>query len=350
MSFETLLEERLTFVGHEYSRSKSPWVIGYSGGKDSSLVVKIVFEAISRLRRRSTPLHIVYCDTGVEIPVVAGFVRGTLKGIQRQAVESKIPITCHLARPPVSDRFFVRVIGRGYPPPTNKFRWCTDKLRIRPIQELMRRLGGSRNVVVLGVRDNESEERRRTLSRNATQEPFYYRQSQSEIRKLFCPIVDFDVTNVWEGLHVLGRPAAINVQQLAALYKQASGECPIVREVPGTPCGQGRFGCWTCTVVRKDRAVQSLVQEGYTQLEPLLNFRNWLIAIRDQPEHRCTVRRNGTPGLGPFRMKARKIILRYLLAAQAKSGIRLIMPSEIQAIRALWALDAHSNRYSEDGV
>jgi DNA sulfur modification protein DndC len=350
LSFETLLEDRLAFVGNEYSRSDFPWVIGYSGGKDSSLVLKIVFEAISRLRKRSSALHIVYCDTGVEIPVVAGFVRSTLRGIQRQAVDSKMPITCHLARPPMSDRFFVRVIGRGYPPPTNKFRWCTDKLRIRPIQHLMRTLGGTCNVVVLGVRDNESEERRRTLSRNATQEPFYYRQSQSESRILFCPIVDFDVTDVWDGLHVLERPTAINVQQLAALYKQASGECPVVRDAAGTPCGQGRFGCWTCTVVRQDRAVQGLVQEGYAQLKPLLNFRNWLMAIRDQPEHRCAVRRNGAPGPGPFRIKTRKVILQHLLAAQRKSGIRLIMPSEMHAIRALWALDARSSSYSENAA
>jgi len=267
----------------------------------------MVFEAISRLRKRSAPLHIVYCDTGVEIPVVAGFVRSTLRGIQRQAVDNKIPISCHLARPLLSDRFFVRVIGRGYPPPTNKFRWCTDKLRIRPIQDLMRTLGGTRNVVVLGVRDDESEERRRALARNATRERFYYKQSQSESRMLFCPIVDFDVADVWEGLQVLDRPTAINVHQLTTLYKQASGECPVVRDAARTPCGQGRFGCWTCTVVRQDRAVQGLVKEGYTQLKPLLKFRNWLMTIRDQPEHRCHVRRNGAPGLGPFRIKTTQV-------------------------------------------
>jgi DNA sulfur modification protein DndC len=313
-------------------------------------VVKLVFEAVARTRKKSVPLHVVYCDTGVEIPIVATFVRRTLRGIQKQAAQSGIPLACHLARPPISDRFFVRVIGRGYPPPTNKFRWCTDKLRIRPIQALMNRLGGDQNLVILGVRDSESEERKRTLSRNATEEAFYYRQSQSETRKLFCPIVDFDVSSVWEGLFALDRPAAIDVQQLATLYRKASGECPIVRDTSGTPCGSGRFGCWTCTVVRQDRAVQSLVQEGYTRLQPLLDFRNWLMAIRDEPEHRCTVRRNGSPGPGPFRLRARKIILKKLRAAEAQSGIRLITPTELRAIRELWALDVHSIRYSEDAV
>ena len=345
-----MLEERLTYVGQEYSKSEFPWIIGYSGGKDSSLVVKMVFEAISRLRKRAIPLHIVYCDTGVEIPIIASFVKDSMRGIQQQAEDTDIPITCHLARPPISDRFFVRVIGRGYPPPTNKFRWCTDKLRIRPIHEVMRKLGGNHNVVVLGVREDESEERSRTLSRNATQEPFYFRQSKSESRMLFCPIVDFDVTDVWEGLHALNRPAAIDVHQLVSLYKQASGECPIIRDPKGSPCGKGRFGCWTCTVVRKDRAVQSLVNEGYTQLEPLLDFRNWLISIRDQTEHRCTVRRNGTSGLGPFRLKSRKIILEKLLVAQGKCQICLILPSEIKAIKALWVSDSQSITYLEDAI
>jgi DNA sulfur modification protein DndC len=212
----------------------------------------------------------------------------------------------------------------------------------------MNKLGDERNVVVLGVRENESEERKRTLSRNATQEAFYYRHSQSGKHRLFCPIVDFDVIDVWEGLHLLAHPSAIDVGQLAALYKKASGECPIVRDVAGSPCGQGRFGCWTCTVVRKDRAVQSLVQEGYTALAPLLGFRDWLISMRDLPEHRCSVRRNGTPGLGPLRLKSRKVALKRLLAAEAASGIRLITPPEIRAIQSLWKLDANSGSYSED--
>jgi DNA sulfur modification protein DndC len=350
VTFNAVLDERLEFVAGEYSRSKIPWVIGFSGGKDSSLVVKLLFEGIMRLRRRHTPLHVVYCDTGVEIPIVAGFVRKTLKGIEQQAQNCGIPMTCHLARPKLADRFFVRLIGRGYPPPTNKFRWCTDKLRIRPIQQLMAKIAGRANLVVLGVRQSESEERKRVLVRHSTQHKFFYQQSESEGRRLFCPIVDFDSSTVWEGLYHLRRPEAIDVHRLSYLYRQASGECPVIRDAQGSPCGQGRFGCWTCTVVRKDRAVQGLVQEGYEALRPLLEFRNWLMSIRDLLEYRCTVRRNGSSGLGPFRLVARKEILRRLLAAERKSGLKLIGAQELAIIRTLWSLDKADPSYLEENV
>jgi DNA sulfur modification protein DndC len=345
VTFDATLDERLDFVADEYSKSGIPWVIGFSGGKDSSLVVKIVFEALSRLRRRQTALHVVYCDTGVEIPIVAAFIRKTLTGIELQARQSNIPITCHLATPRLRDRFFVRVIGRGYPPPTNKFRWCTDVLRIDPIRRLMARVAGARNLVVLGVRQAESEERKRVLARHSTSRTFYYHQSQSENRQLFCPIVDFDADAVWEGLFRLPRPEAIDVHRLSDLYKQASGECPVVREVKGSPCGQGRFGCWTCTVVRKDRAVQGLVQEGHTNLRPLLEFRDWLMSVRDNPDFRCGARRNGAAGPGPFRLDARKAILKRLLTAQRRSGFRLISRCEIEMITSLWAQDRANPKY-----
>lgn len=348
MTLDVTLKERVALVAEEYSKSVLPWVIGFSGGKDSSLVVKIFCEALARLRTRRVPVHIVYCDTGVEIPVVTAFVRKTLKGIQQESARSNLPIRCHIARPTLSDTFFVRLIGRGYPPPTNKFRWCTDKLRIRPIQRLMAGVAGNENIVVLGVRQAESEERKRVLSRHSTAEKFYYQQSNCESRRLFCPIVDLDTSTVWEGLFSLQRPQAIDVYKLGHLYKQAGGECPVIREAAGSPCGQGRFGCWTCTVVRKDQAVRGLINEGYASLQPLLEYRDWLMTIRDNTDYRCTIRRNGSATLGPFRLRARRKLLRRLLTAQRDSGLKLIGAAAIRRIYSLWAIDMEDPRYVED--
>jgi len=349
VTLDALLEEKIELVANEYSKAAMPWIIGFSGGKDSSLVVKIIFEALARVQRRHKPVNIVYCDTGVEIPIVAAYVAKTLRKLEYEAKSNNLPIRCHIARPLLSDTFFVRLIGRGYPPPTNKFRWCTDKLRIHPIQRLMDTISEKESIVVLGVRQEESEERKRVLTRHATKVQFYYRSS-SQKRGLFCPIVDLSTSSVWDGLFSLPRPLAIDAFELGRLYKQASGECPVVREAKGSPCGQGRFGCWTCTVVRQDKAVQGLIKEGYTTLQPLLEFRNWLMKIRDDTAYRCTVRRNGSPGLGPFRLSARKMLLRRLLVAQRNSGLKLIRGAEIKKIRSLWSLDIRSPNYSEDLV
>ena len=348
MTLDALFEEKVELVANEYSRATTPWVVGFSGGKDSSLVVKIFFEALSRIRQRRTMVNVVYCDTGVEIPVVAAYVTKTLKRMEYEAKANNLPIRCHVAKPLLSDTFFVRLIGRGYAPPTNKFRWCTDKLRIHPIQRLMDTISNDEGIVVLGVRQEESEERKRILTRHATKAEFYYRQSSSQNRRLFCPIVDLSTASVWEGLFSLPRPLAISAHELGRLYKQASGECPVVRETKGSPCGQGRFGCWTCTVVRQDKAVQGLIREGYTNLRPLLEFRDWLLEIRDDIAYRCTVRRNGRPGLGPFRVSARKVLLRKLLAAQRRSGLKLVKEAEIKKIRSLWSLDMNSPSHLED--
>ena len=70
--------------------------------------------------------------------------------------------------------------------------------------------------------------------------------------------------------------------------------------------------------------------------------------IRDDVGYRCTVRRNGVPGLGPFRISARKELLRRLLTAQRQSGIKLIRAVEIRKIHSLWAADLESNTYVED--
>ena len=212
----------------------------------------------------------------------------------------------------------------------------------------MAEISGNESIVVLGVRKDESEERKRTLSRHATGTDYYYRQSANSNRKLFCPIVDLDTPTVWEGLFTLALPKAIDVYKLGHLYKQAGGECPVIREAQETPCGQGRFGCWTCTVIRKDKAVINLVDEGYTNLRPLLEFRDWLASIRNDVKHRCTVRRNGVHGLGPFRLKTRKEILRRLLVAQQRSRLLLIKKIEIKNIHALWLLDKQNPFYFED--
>jgi len=83
-------------------------------------------------------------------------------------------------------------------------------------------------------------------------------------------------------------------------------------------------------------------------LKVILNFRNWLVEIRDDPEYRCKKRRNGAPGLGPFTLAARQEILGKLLTAQAWSGLSLISEEELTLIEKLWRMDENSPIYTED--
>lgn len=330
----------------EYEHSDVPWFIGFSGGKDSSALTKLVFNALRQLRACGPPVTVVYCDTGVEIPIVRGLVLSTLRRLASEAETSGIPLEIKLARPRLQDRYFVRVIGKGYPPPTNKFRWCTNRLRIQPVQRLLGKVG-SRGVVLLGIRRGESQERDRIITACRIGQSRFLCQTGRSRTRIFAPIIDYDVEAVWSTLSLLAEPRSIDARRLALLYKQASGECPVVREPTGTPCSKGRFGCWTCTVVRRDRTVEGLVREGHEELAPLLAFRDWLQAIRSAPGWRCRRRRNGANGPGPFTLRARRTILSRLLAAQKRTPWSLITAREIRAIRRWWQLDVGSIAYQK---
>jgi DNA sulfur modification protein DndC len=253
-----------------------------------------------------------------------------------------------MAVPKLKDRYFVKVIGQGYPPPTNKFRWCTDRLRIDPVKEILNSQREQQRLVLLGVRKGESTNRDKVIAKHETDDSHYYRQSGDANSLIFSPIIDYSVKDVWSTLTLLDYPKSINAIQLYELYTEASGECPSIRDPQGTPCGKGRFGCWTCTVVRKDKAVTSMVAEGHKKLAPLLEFRNWLVLIRDSLDYRCSVRRNGQLGLGPFRLSARQVILSKLFEAQDASSYELITDEEINLIMNIWEQDKNSLKYRED--
>jgi len=272
-----------------------------------------------------------------------------LKAIESESAFFSIPLRVTIARPKLDDRYFVKVIGRGYPPPTNIFRWCTDRLRINPVRSIVAANGSSdASIVLLGVRFGESKERDKTIQRHHTDAKYYLNQGTSTKTKIFSPIIDYSVQDVWATLKYNVLPKSINHSVIGQLYKDAGSECPVFRETKGTPCGKGRFGCWTCTVVRQDASVKSMIHNGHDELQPLFTFRNWLSVVRDQPEFRCKVRRNGRTGLGPITLAGRKMILQQLKQAEKKSGLKLLEDDELVRIKALWLVDVSDPRYREN--
>lgn len=334
-------------ISREYVASDEPWVLGFSGGKDSSALLRLVFAALMKAPTRNRTVMVVYCDTGVEIPIVAQMTSRTLAGVAREAAGAGLPLEVQLATPRLEDRYFVKVIGRGYPPPTNKFRWCTDRLRINPVQAIVRGvLGGGPSTVLLGLRAGESVDRDRALLRHQTPRAYHFRQKGTLQTTVFAPILDLTLEDVWRTVVLWKEPVSLKGRDLWDLYGNASGEeCPLIREPTSSPCGKGRFGCWTCTVVRSDQASTQLIAAGYDNLAPLLAFRDWLQDMRDRPVNRCARRRNGAPGPGPLTLAARRSALMRLRRAESKSGLTLLTEDEASLIRRLWREDRESERY-----
>jgi DNA sulfur modification protein DndC len=333
------LAETIPRIIAAYKTGNEPWIVGYSGGKDSTAVVKLVFQSLLRIRDRPKPVTVIYCDTGVEIPMASALARKALRGLVRESRAFGLPICARVLSPPLTERFFVKVIGRGYPPPTDKFRWCTDRLRIDPVSRFLESEKLRSATVVLGVRESESPTRHLTLKENRTHNRFWRKQRGERNRHLFLPIVDYSIHDVWLVNLLVDRPRTLRAKEVADLYAEASAECPAVRDVKGAPCGKARFGCWTCTVAKNGVTLRNLISHGEHRLEPLLQFRLWMEKERSQPNNRWPRRRNGKPGLGPMTLEWRRVALNELLKAQEQSGLNLIGPEEILAIHREWAAD-----------
>jgi DNA sulfur modification protein DndC len=316
----------------------SHWVVGFSGGKDSTAVLKIIISAYKAVRRPPQKLDIIYCDTGVESILLDRYVKGVLKRLRTELRSTDIPANVKILRAPVSDRFFVKIIGRGYPPPTNSFRWCTKNLRIRPVSKYLKSASEDDAVVVLGMRENESEQRRRSVTKSGGT-VWQTQREGKQSRRIFLPILNFELTDVWDAVYLVKHPRSIDPTALDRLYRNGSEECPVIKPPSAPPCASGRFGCWTCTVVRRDRSAEAAIASGTKELQPYLDFRNWLAEIRNDYSKRWPERRSGQPQPGPFTISARKEILRTLSRLERRTGHRLLTPSERAAIGLLWQRD-----------
>ena len=345
-----------------YLSDNRPWVIGYSGGKDSTTALQLAWYALSELpeEKRSKPVFVISSDTLVETPVIVDYITSTLEKINKKAAEAKMPFTAFKLTPRIIDSFWVNLIGKGYPAPSIQFRWCTERLKIRTadrfILESVTKYGEV--VMILGVRKGESATRDQVMDQYKIKGSKLSNHSRFPQSYVYTPIEEFSVDDVWTYLLQKPSPWGNNNRDLLALYKNAQdGECPLVVDTDTTPCGNSRFGCWVCTVVQKDRSMTALIESGEDWLEPLLEFRNEL-ADTQIPEnkhlYRDHRRMNGKIKAmkrgenweiirGPYTFEYSKNLLRKLLEAQKsvrKNGpnpnLSLIMPEELHEIRRIW--------------
>ena len=339
-------------------RDRHPWVVAYSGGKDSTLLLQLVWEVVESLpesdRRRQIVL--VGNDTLVESPLVIGHLRGSLETIRRVARKRSLPINVRITKPHIDQTFWVNVIGRGYIPPTRNFRWCTDRMKIRPTSQLLEQLvrANKKAVLLVGTRKAESETRRRNMKRHGASARRMNRHSSVEGCWMFAPLADLSDEEVWLILMQRNPPWGGTHQDLITLYRNAGGgECPLVLTKADAPsCGttSPRFGCWTCTVVTKDRSLRGLIDSGHrdaSAMERLFEFREWLVELREDDRNRDRTRRDGSVKrrsdgsyvMGPFTLAVREKILKRLQELEKEVGVDLIQRGEMDFIHDIWRRD-----------
>ncbi|AJC56663.1 hypothetical protein GZL_04081 [Streptomyces sp. 769] len=359
-----------------YTADEVPWVIGYSGGKDSTAVLQLVWLALKALpvEQRTKPVHVISTDTLVENPVVAAWVSQSLETMRKAAEEQGLPIEPHRLTPKVEDTFWVNLIGRGYPAPRPKFRWCTERMKIKPsnkfIRNVVRRHGEA--ILVLGIRKAESQARARAMAKH---EKGRVRDRLSPNGNLpnslvYSPVEAWTNDEVWMFLMQQSNPWGHKNKDLLTMYQGASSdsECPLVVDDTTPSCGDSRFGCWTCTLVDQDKSMTAMIQNDGEKkwMRPLLALRNELDDVSKEKDTRDFRRMNGRVHLfndrvipGPYTQKAREAWLRKLLDAQAHvrknapadmSNIELITMEELHEIRRLWVFEKHEVEDSLPGI
>jgi DNA sulfur modification protein DndC len=330
---EKVLGEIYTLIQNVYLNDNRPWVIGYSGGKDSTLTTMLVFEAISRLpiNQRTKEIHILSTNTMVENPLIINYIKRNMDLMNSYSREKHLNVKATILQPELKETFWTLLIGKGYPSPRQKFRWCTHRLKIKPMDEYTNQLAketGSSVIVLLGVRSAESNTRRKSIENHSVEGKILKKHTTNPNAFVFAPIETLSNDDVWSCLLNSVSPWGFDNNLLLSLYRDASdeSECPIQQDTNAPSCGQSRFGCWICTVVSKDKSLSGFIQNEYDELRPLLRFRNYLTEIREDHEYRQDYRMDGTiyfvgadkerRGLGPFSLNGRKLILRELLKTE----------------------------------
>ena len=367
---ELLTEE----IQELYCLDDIPWVIGYSGGKDSSAVLQLIWNAIAKLpqSKRTKTIDVITTDTLVENPIVSVWVRKSIKQMNVAAIEQEMPIATHVLQPEWTDTFWVGLIGKGYPAPRGKFRWCTDRLKISPSNRFIRNIirSSGETILVLGTRKAESTKRAHRMKK---MEARRVRDRLSPNMNLpnslvYSPIEDWRDDEVWLYLMQWDNPWGYSNKDLFSMYRGASAdnECPLVVDTSTPSCGSSRFGCWVCTMVSQDKSLTAMIQndEEKEWLQPLLDFRVEL-DVEDSRDRRDFRRRNGNVQLyernlegeksiepipGPYSKEARDHLLKRLLSVQAEirskapeemRDITLISPEELSEIRRIWLEERH---------
>jgi DNA sulfur modification protein DndC len=332
LKMEDTMRAIIEEMKEEYSRFNGTFVIMFSGGKDSSLVLTLWWQALKEIPKeyRKKPVYVISGDTMVETPLMTTYVRSTLKKIQKQAEIDELPIITKLVQPEIKNRYFYKVLGRGNLPPTpnsNIGRWCTGNLKQTPTQKVIQEIiknartdfsdtnlyhqywadeevkqssfdEGYKVHMSLGVRNEESARRRHSIEKHAFNKKSKFAR-HSDYKEIICyhPIKFVTNDELLFYFLELGEtlPFGVTLEELERQYGSSFAECGLQHSKnQGKSCGivGSRSGCWVCPLARPDDPMLlGLIQEGMTTYSYLLDWKKTHIAMRNDVRYREVKRR-----------------------------------------------------------
>lgn len=340
-----------------------PWIIGFSGGKDSTTVLTLVWRALISVREQYGPkalsrsVFVVNNDTLVENPIITDYLLEVLEYIKKGAIEQELPIKVQITLPKLEDSFWISFLGKGYPVPNNQFRWCTERLKIKPtsqfILDKVDAMGEA--IVLIGTRLSESATRAKSIRKHEIKGHRLTKHPLNPNTYTYAPIKELYLEEVWYVLSKEPSPWGYDNDKLFQIYADASAddyECPtMITDKTQPSCGQSRFGCWVCTVVKEDKSMKALIKNGNSWMAPMLEYRDLMVEGRNISENRYSTRRNGQlavdaegHNMGNYTFEYRVEMLKKLLILQRnlqkeKPHMELISNQELVAIQINWYRD-----------
>jgi DNA sulfur modification protein DndC len=307
------------------------WAVAFSGGKDSSCGVTVVDHLLSTGRvKRPKSLTVLYADTRMELPPLQAVAMQMLAKLEEKGVKTQVVL------PPMDDRFFVYMFGRGVPPPSNTFRWCTSQLKIEPMLAALSGLrdsAGQKLMMLTGVRLGESAVRdaRIALScgRNGAEcgQGWFQEATPDAIADTLAPLLHWRVCHVWDWLTVFAPGDGFPTALVAESYGGDEAKEASVRT-----------GCVGCNLASRDVALETILDNPkWERLRPLLELRPMYAELKKQT---MRLRKDGTEKtkdgalvanpcrMGPLTFDARRWGLARILDIQARAGVDLINDEE----------------------
>jgi DNA sulfur modification protein DndC len=334
---------------NSYGLAYDHWSIAYSGGKDSSATVSFILWAIKTGRvQRPKTLTVLYADTRQELTPLQLTAMRFLEDLRKEGVDARIVL------PELDNRFYVYMLGRGVPPPSNTFRWCTDRIKIQPMLAALQAMHaehGQRFLQITGVRMGESAARDQRIAISCTSnkgecgQGWFQQMSSEAISDTLAPLVHWRTCFVWDWLYDW---YSDSWAQFCG-YEHGHGRDYLGDIAAAYGNDDARTGCIGCNLASRDVALENIVyQAEWQHLRPLLEIKPMFAELK-KSKNRI---RKATPEttkagkyakngqrMGPLTMEARAWGLAKVLDIQTRAGIDLINAEEEARIRELWALN-----------
>lgn len=333
---------------NEYGRRYRHWAIAYSGGKDSSATVAFVAWAIrTGLIAPPESLTVLYADTRMELPPLQQGAMSLLRTLAQQGFTTQVVL------PKIDDRFFVYMLGRGVPPPKNRFRWCTPQLKIEPMHAALhnlRRERGEKLLMLTGVRLGESAARDQRIALSCSKDSgecgqgWFQVATPESVADTLAPLLHWRLCHVYDWLYFENDRHGYDSTGIAAIY----GEDDV------------RTGCVGCNLASRDNALERLLrQPEWSHLAPLLELRplyqELTMAHNRLRKSAAEMRQDGTwsknaQRLGPLTMEARRYGLDRVMDIQRRARVDLINDAEHSRILELIAANTWPNKWHGDEI